>query len=52
MTSNYYTPDERVNNLSYYILNEERIKGVSLIEIKAISESFYVAALCQRRNLS
>ena len=29
--SNYYTPDERTNNLSYYILNEERIKGVSLI---------------------
>lgn len=48
----YLTTDERVNNLYYYTINEDAISGVSLFEMKAISEAFYVSALCERRKMN
>jgi hypothetical protein len=49
--TNYLTRDERLNNSVYYSLSQERFRGVSLVEIKSISEAFYLAALCQRKKL-
>lgn len=50
--SQYLTSDERSNNLYFYTINEQALLGVSLFEIKSISEALYVAALCERRKLN
>ena len=49
--SGYQTEDERRNNIYYYKLDEKKLNSVSLLEVKAISESLYILALCERRKL-
>ena len=40
-----------MNNIYYYKFDEKKLNMVSLLEVRAISESLYILALCERRKL-
>lgn len=50
-TSQYLSQDERANYHYYYVLNEEALSNVSLVEMRTIGETFYILGLCERRRV-
>lgn len=49
--SGYQSPDEKLNSLYMYKFKEEALNQVSLLEIRALAESLYIMALCERKAL-
>jgi hypothetical protein len=49
--TSYLTPDQKPNHLYAYRLRESVVKSWSFPEIRALGESLYIMALCERRRL-